>query len=366
MECFYQVLRETEILETEGISLDLSLHHDGVTHVVPGEAIPLHIDERPSGLKIYIPRKKDDRDYAFSSVLPRRLFEHMMIDPATNIAEKSTKDGISAIKDVLLAPRSRMTIALDDNGIAPVTVENVDPEPETEMPNSEGEGEYEVVDVGDDEEGTDDSLSAAVSSLTVTSVPLGQQRRVNQAPVTSFRDAADISPSSSRGSSPTALPRASLQRYTELLGTVISAARSSTFPRNDPSEIRSARILHGSSHVVDHGLFNLNQLERDFRIGAAGELYVSAWLINYRPSPAPPLPIWRLWFMGSWLTKAIRVRSLNSCLIRSRVVSCRAFRGIIGKVICVDTSSGTPSTRTWGRGAGGRRRTSCTMTYKAN
>ncbi len=71
-----------EICETDGISSDLTLSQDGSQYVVQGKKTTLHIADQ-TGLKVYVPRNKDDQEYTFTKMLGRKLFEWMMRDPKT-------------------------------------------------------------------------------------------------------------------------------------------------------------------------------------------------------------------------------------------------------------------------------------------
>ncbi|KAK2855643.1 hypothetical protein FQN49_004989 [Arthroderma sp. PD_2] len=124
----YETLRNTDIYATDGIVSLLQLSQDGKDHEVEGKRTTLVIDRDGSSLKIYIPRNEDDQLYTFTNLLARKLFMWMMDGESPRLSEGSNNDGINAVRDILLAPYSRLDTALDDNGIATIDISNQDEE----------------------------------------------------------------------------------------------------------------------------------------------------------------------------------------------------------------------------------------------
>ncbi|KDN64641.1 hypothetical protein CSUB01_04279 [Colletotrichum sublineola] len=126
MDSFYVVLKSARIYETKAISSGLCLSQGGTSFTVEGANTSLHIDETPSGLKIYVPRDRDDQEYMFTNFLPDKLLDWMMRHPVTQVSQNVTKVAINATKNIVLAPLTMLHRALEDNGIAKVEVPNVD------------------------------------------------------------------------------------------------------------------------------------------------------------------------------------------------------------------------------------------------
>ncbi|KAI1342846.1 hypothetical protein F5Y15DRAFT_412522 [Xylariaceae sp. FL0016] len=351
LEYFYQILRTSEVYETDDISSNLQVQQDGQLHVVESGKETLHIDETQSGLKIYVPRNKDDQQYMFSKSLGPKLFEWMMRHPVTQISERIDKEGISATKDILNAPHSRLDEALEDNGILEVDIVNVDePVPGAQLPatpglskafldstsdnNVEGEQEHlgganaprdiahlsrsglteplEHDDVTEsDIENTDGNVSQPESpaasriseaSQTSTSNDEVNERECIKTPTSSievqssnfYHSVASSRHQSARSPRPVSAVASSWmplsppddyhthevnalagQHYVALLDKVIIAARQATLPSQGAFGMGG---LHASlpnlEDLVRLDLRSASRVERNCKIGAAGELYV--------------------------------------------------------------------------------------------
>ncbi|KAI1633135.1 hypothetical protein F4809DRAFT_624584 [Biscogniauxia mediterranea] len=289
LESLYQVLRTSGIWEADYISSDFQLSQDGTLHVVENKKMTLHIDEDQSGLKVYVPRDKDDQQYQFTNVLSQKLFEWMMRHPLTQISEGVNKIGVQATRDILLAPRSRIAIALEDNGIAPVDIANIDedvPEPESlttprevseESPQDSTSGDH-----GDDSE--EEIIDTPASSMGSPfpggrSAVAASRRRHSRPPMPASIGEYLSTPSASP--SPAPEPRRAAgspthdRQYVAILDKVITAARRSTLPSHgsfDMSQIHAH--LPNATEAIELGLRAASQFERNCKIGAAGELYV--------------------------------------------------------------------------------------------
>ncbi|KAI0136379.1 ino80 chromatin remodeling complex protein [Xylariales sp. AK1849] len=284
----YQLLRNASFLETNGISSGLSLVQDGVPHEAEGRKMTLHIVEDQIGLKIYVPQNKEDQEYVITKELSQRLFEWIMSDPNTNISEEINKDGVNATRDVLLAPRSKVDTALDDNGIGrTLDIVNVDEEVLSE-PDSP------IMPVRATEEG---------SGIPTPSAPADSDSHLFNTPASSVvslsldgRDAefsgrnSEFTPSRPRPywESPVLLPslpstpapiapvqvEKSNRRYVALLDKVINSGRRDALPScgaSGMSQLQSS--MPSADGATDWGLRSTSQIERDCKVGAAGELY---------------------------------------------------------------------------------------------
>lgn len=286
-ESFYEVLRNAEICETDGISSDLVISQDGTAHEVEGKKTTLHIDEDQSGLKIYLPRNKDDQEYMFTKSLSQRLFEWMMRHPVTQISEDTSENGVKAVRDILLAPRSRIPTALDDNGIATVSVPNLDEDVESESPTTPGRASEEGLEfstTSDQVDSDQEILESPPSS--VLSPPLDLLRAADSSRDSPFTPSRYLQTLRDPFASPTPSPTPTLttpahiaisdRQYVALLDAVIMAAKRSNFPSHGAFSVSQLQAGLPSVDPGTHlGLRSRSKAERDCKIGAAGELYVS-------------------------------------------------------------------------------------------
>lgn len=278
---FYQMLQGAEIYETNGISSDLVLTQDNIPHTVTGKIQTLHIDESRGCLKVYLPQSKDDQEYIFTNVLSQRLFEWMMEHPVTHISGHSTsiaKDGMSATRDVLLAPRSRLDRALDDNGISMVDIENTDEDavPAPESPTTPVDATRESTEPADSDSGllTPTTSNAGISLDLEDAESLSRSRRPSPPGHSDNTPRRRLSISSPATPAPDAVAN---QGYVALLDKVIGLGRRNGLPTRGAFDMRllQARISGGAG-ASTWGLGSLPQMERDCKVGAAGELYVRA------------------------------------------------------------------------------------------
>ncbi|KAK1624073.1 hypothetical protein BDP81DRAFT_502426 [Colletotrichum phormii] len=304
-DSFYDILLSAQIFETDRISSDLRLVQDGTPHVVKGKKTTLHIDEENSSLKVYLPRDREDHKYMFSNVLPQKLLEWMMRHPVTHISQDVTNGSLDAIKNIMLAPLSLITRALQDSGIAQIEVANRDEAMASEMVFSEptasisrsGDNTGSVYNgphpsnfsrlYSLDSTSSEDLINREVSVTVISS----SQRRSNASPP---RLVQRVLPMPSPGGIQN--DTTNNTRYVSLLDNVISAGRRrrvnglpvcGTF---NMSQLQDN--LPASRGDTDFGLRSAPQIERDCKIGAAGELFVYELLSHLYEdnSPLPQLP----------------------------------------------------------------------------
>ncbi|KAK8133494.1 hypothetical protein PG984_005506 [Apiospora sp. TS-2023a] len=293
---FYEILKSAEIYETNGISSDLVLTQDNVPHTVAGQIQTLHIDESGGCLKVYVPQSKDDQEYIFTNVLSQRLFEWMMEHPVTHISGHSmttAKDGVTAIRDVMLAPRSRLDRALDDNGISMIDILNTDEDaaPMPESPTTPVRVTGEGSEPSDSDTGlqTPTTSNAGISpsqeaartpSRSALSSPLRLHEDVPRSRLSISPSATIASPATPSRATPAPDALAN-QGYVALLNKVIELGRRNDIPAHGAFDMSllQARVPGGAG-ASNWGLGSLPQMERDFKVGAAGELYVFELLAN--------------------------------------------------------------------------------------
>lgn len=276
----YETLRNAEIYETDGVTSNLHLAQDGIAHEVEGQAKRLHIDDS-SGLRIYVPADKDDQDGAFAKALPERLFQWLMTIPVTNFSEAS-QAGTTAAMAIIATPRSKLTSALEDCGIMAIDVENVD---EVAGQDSDsGEPVTTPTNVSDDSTTSSDSVpgefdtpASSIETPQRSSAFVSEMNGVFSLPMHP-RTSSDPFASPSRSPIPTrSMPTHTPfddPNYVALLSMVIAAGRRDRIPTRSASSV-SQNILT-TRNGFDLDVRGATQFERDCKIGAAGELYVSS------------------------------------------------------------------------------------------
>ncbi len=180
-------------------------------------------------------------------------------------------------------------MALDDNGIAPVDMENLDEvalsDPEPPMSPWRAGEESSVASTPSDQGAGSESEIFGTPASSAASPPL-RRHPVDASsrngyfypstPQPIFGGPSPSSPLHSGGQARSMPVQTSDVQYAALLTKVISVARRASLPTRrqldaNGSEATSSR----ASNTEDWGLRSGSQIERDCKVGAAGELYVS-------------------------------------------------------------------------------------------
>ncbi|KAI0182894.1 hypothetical protein EV127DRAFT_40641 [Xylaria flabelliformis] len=279
LQCLYDALKNAKIFETDGVSSNLQVFQDGELHQVESSRDTMHIDEHDSRLNVYVPRSKDSQQYIFTNKLPKRLFMWMMTDPITQISESIENDGVNATRDILLTPYTKLSEALEENGIANIDIENTDEGiPELEMPlTSVGIAAEGILNLHiSDEDDSEHEISAAESvrvayhSVTASNRAGSYQSERPISYIDSFYRQPALLPSFE---SPTLTRDSTTDRlYVETLSRIINAGRQDSLPvHGEPNTGQSPGSMYNAANL---GLRSASQIERDCKVGAAGELYV--------------------------------------------------------------------------------------------
>ncbi|KAI8635259.1 hypothetical protein F5Y19DRAFT_5509 [Xylariaceae sp. FL1651] len=289
VHCLYEALQNAKIFATDDVSSNLQVSQDGKLHQVESTRTTLHINEHDQALHVYIPRKKDDQQYVFTNKLARILFQWMMTHPTTQIQDAIEKDGVEATKNTLLAPYAKLSEVLEDNGIAVIGVENTDevliePELEPEIVldplqalvaiSIEGTQNLSISDEDDtmhDEIFTPISGTDSVTYRSATaSNNVGSYRSVR--PISSHRSSLARSPTPLFAPPTSTRDVATDHLYMETLSRIIAAGQRGSIPVHSGANI--GRPPNFFRDAADLGLRSASQIERDCKVGAAGELYV--------------------------------------------------------------------------------------------
>jgi hypothetical protein len=232
------------------------LVQDDESFSLEGKKYTVYITEGGEKAKIYIPQSRDDQDYTFGTILPRKLFEWMMTDPSTQICDALNTHGVEITNYVLSAPRSRLVDTLEEHGIAAISTENhdVDDDAATDAVNTPVSS-------------TSDTLDVVSASTAMRSALHARQVRTGLGPLSEEFASRDASASLDG----IFMPQLSHDdpQYLVLLSHAIAHGHRGSIPSNTH---RAPRYSREDGNRIT--LSPTNQLDRDCKIGAAGELYV--------------------------------------------------------------------------------------------
>ncbi|KAJ4147327.1 hypothetical protein LMH87_001859 [Akanthomyces muscarius] len=323
----YQLLRDAETIETDGIHTSLQLSQNGEAVSIEDSSPNVFIDHEPPHFKVYVPKQKKAQTVAFSSVLPRKLLWWLMEYPEGHIEDHTDTAAINALSLVFACDVQALDDILDRQSILRIEVDNVD-HLESEAEEDE---EEEAADTGD---AIRHSVSNNARTETETLAEVFAQShmardRSSQSSEPTIRpytpQSSTYSIASPTGSTataqpsytPAALPLSSSMgltlstpvaagvddgQYRTILERVVDSARSASFPSRGAfnlDSLRNALFVELGGHVpysfngidVSAGLRSDTQLERDKKVGAAGELYIYELLSRLRLSG---------WGLGNW------------------------------------------------------------------
>ena len=292
-----------KVFETDGISSQLRITQSKSPITVDMATSELHIEDKDeeSGLRIYVPRDAKLQELCYCSKLPQQLSKWLMADTSTPSA-----DVVAIVTSVITARQYALPSILDSRGIVEVAI----PDP-----------------YADSHDGIDGSVVGEVSatsrleagSNTNTSVASTMSsQKSQQSPSPWLSDSGDRTPSSSpppssdhqsrqtrsrtdhpvlEGRSPPYGRHSGLNQqipgvlfdgdenvrepYLTLLGKVLQAARGAVLPSHGAFDMHGMLDALSTDDDDESGSWtdpirvrSISQLERDKKIGAAGELFV--------------------------------------------------------------------------------------------
>ncbi|KAL5608429.1 hypothetical protein FOBRF1_008926 [Fusarium oxysporum] len=327
----YEQLRTMRVVEVERISSVLRIFQNRQSFEIPVATANEHIDDSTGRLMIYVPRERRAQELCFGSVLPRKLAAWLMHSSKSLTDGPIETDIVKILTAIFASERFVLDDVLDDQGILTVSFDNEDEEDnsdeaeERQAEDQEEEGQEQRL--SDSRLETDDtspeqltpnrsSINAgtppyagssgilpegsppetfveAISQRSQMSYqpPSGRVHHSSQSDLLSgssqpLHHPSDQAPSNPLSSmtSPSEQQSSEDARYRSILDRVIEKARNAAFPSRgsfDMSHMRNAlpgddTNAYQSFDGLDvMGQFrSTNQLERDKKVGAAGELYV--------------------------------------------------------------------------------------------
>lgn len=238
----------------------------------------LHFSEQASLLSIYLPKDRKARELCYCDLLPRKLVDWLMRDPVTQILEPIEADMVKVMIMICSIHPSAVDLILDREGIAQIDITNDDIEVDDEI-HSEASDSSEISSNG--------GLVQFMS--TDTSIPIHNMQ--HQARLTATQTSTPFNPPSSDYDRPVPISlfnshsKADDMQYRHLLDQVIQFAWGAVFPSKGAFNMSQLnRTLPGNEwngkyegfdgRQVRNAFRSNGQLERDKKVGAAGELYV--------------------------------------------------------------------------------------------
>lgn len=316
------------VMEVDGLSSVLKIFQNRQPFEVSMATANEHIDDSTGKLMIYVPKERRAQELCFGSVLPRKLAAWLMRPVKSLIDGPVEIDAVNALTAIFASERSVLDDILDDQGVLQVSFENKDE-------GSDGEEEEQEQQSSDNHLETDDtsseqstptnsSVNESTSPYVGRAAPEGSvtetlAETISQRSHMSYRPASEgvrhspqpalfrhssQSPDHSGYQAPSnLLPAMAAQsgqrssedaRYRIILDNAIEKARRAAFPSRgsfNMSDMRNALPSRGDDTAAYESFDGLevmgrfrstNQLERDKKVGAAGELYVSDFTCKLR------------------------------------------------------------------------------------
>ncbi|KAF2103412.1 hypothetical protein NA57DRAFT_31443 [Rhizodiscina lignyota] len=254
------MLQSMEVYSSSGISMSLSIKQADREVTIDQKRAYFHLKEEEGKLTLYVPKNGAQRQVCYASELPAAILKHFGAQTAESarFGHVIAAPGLSAVNELL-----------EINGIIEVAG--------IETPNDDSG--YE----SDSTEGVDTPPGNSATPLESTSLHEIAQSSSHQAASPSSREAfpptvveePEVAPAPSSfapSRSPTPQPR--VDQYRELLDVLIRQAQGlSSLPH-------AGQTIRAAAAVEDRGLNTVFAVEsstpgeREFRIGAAGELFV--------------------------------------------------------------------------------------------
>lgn len=257
----------------------------------------IHIDETPSGLKIYVPMDATAQELCFASPLPINLANWLMQDPTTQICDCVDRSAITALTTLLSVGPSAVNMILDRLGIIQIHITNEDAaeeahdrgshtagfagndaippqRPMSSWSSTSGSGAGDTETPATSTAASDNESMSAIVARSVGQHALRPPHQFTPVPIS--RAPVASSPSPTRGAfDMAALLDALPQSDDDGDGDVAGFGGSDWSDGSDKLDgFDGFDVFDGFDAV--RRFRSSSRLERDKKIGAAGELYVSS------------------------------------------------------------------------------------------
>jgi hypothetical protein len=100
----YDQLLHANVYISDGITKSITLYQYGEPYTVECAKSTLHFEEAEGGLRIYVPRRKSDRQFCFARELPNRLLRHLIVkdDKAEAVMVNILQNASLSVVDAIL------------------------------------------------------------------------------------------------------------------------------------------------------------------------------------------------------------------------------------------------------------------------
>ncbi|KAF8859481.1 hypothetical protein BDZ45DRAFT_673240 [Acephala macrosclerotiorum] len=273
----YGRLLATSVLRTDAISTKYTIRYRNGETVGPiaQNTGHVHIQEHEGGWQIFVPRNRDAKEICYVRELPHALASLFKI---TTLAGES-------ISHVLNSRISVIDELLEIGGVGKV-------------PGLDAPQRSDVENLYEDREGYEEERLPSRTSIQTNAeeidAALRESRRVPARPErlgtsstsNSGQESGEVSPS--RTTSPFRIVSPEVPEengftrnaYRELLDNVIRIARRAVLPHRDAALSGIGQFHLGYVHNDAFGVRTQGQMNHDFKIGAAGELFVYELLVK--------------------------------------------------------------------------------------
>lgn len=266
-QSLYELLQDTEIFTSNAMFKTITIVQNGVSHTATRRRANLHLDETQGQLRLYVPKHEQYRELCFFRQLPKRLQQLLGIsDPtAENVITGIICGGSLFIVDEVLK----------DAGI--IDVPGIERPPDEDEPDEIVE--EEVIETTAPLRG---AVAAARTAIEHPSEPEESPPGMSPPEMSesvSSQPSRVTTPASSSPSPSAPInrpiqvpdPAGDDRKYAALLERVINAASRKSIPE------RGGFVADLSIDTsIFATIFNSRSLERDIKVGAAGELFVGA------------------------------------------------------------------------------------------
>lgn len=238
----------------------------------------LHISEQASLLSIYLPRDRKAQELCYCDLLPRKIVDWLMRDPVTQILEPIDADMVKVMIMICSIHPSAADLILDREGVAEIDIANEDIGVEDDIHSETSE----CSEISSNEDPR--QFTSADTSIPIQNVQREARLTARHTSTASYPPSPDPYRTVPISLFNSHLPENNTQ-YQHLLDHVILFARRASFPTNGALNMSQLnRTLPGNEDTGQYEGFDgpevrdafrsNSQLERDKKVGAAGELYV--------------------------------------------------------------------------------------------
>lgn len=275
----YRLFKASQTLETNSITSRLIVTEFDPPIFVEKESANLYIPDHATELKIYLTDDEIEQESCFNAKLPRRLAQWIMSEPDRPSLDPASPRIVAAVQSVLSVSRRALSKVLDEHGIVQIDVPD---EPETTtLPLRISEPETVTMVTT---EIASQSLRSRSEPVPIPNRQVFSDRSPQLSETTTIGPIHSPQPVSDRASYINSDPSfeelgPSNITYMQLLLHVVEGAAQVAFPTCPRIADNGFFELDGAQQSNYQGdRFSLRQyhkLERDKRVGAAGELFVS-------------------------------------------------------------------------------------------